>query len=82
MAKVPDYTKRAIDKYHAKFDRLTVSLPKEYKPIIADSIGLSVNQYVNQLIQDDLIKRGLLPAAAENDITKNSDFNDEEMPFN
>ena len=82
MAKVPDYTKRAIDKYHAKFDRLTISLPKEYKPIIADSIGLSVNQYVNQLIQDDLIKRGLLPAANENDTTKNSDFNDDDMPFN
>ena len=81
MSKVPDYTKRAIDKYHAKFDRLTISLPKEYKPIIADNIGLSVNQYVNQLIQDDLIKRGLLPAANENDITNNSDFDGEDMPF-
>jgi len=81
MAKVPDYTARAIDKYHAKFDRIAASLPKGYKQIIAENIGMSVNQYVNELVHADLIKRGLLPAANENDITNNSDFDGEDMPF-
>lgn len=76
MAKVPDYTARAIDKYHAKFDRIAASLPKGYKQIIADNIGVSVNQYVNELVHADLLKRGLLPA---DDTTAADD--DMDMPF-
>lgn len=74
--KTPNYTRKAIDKYNAKFFRATVTFPKEYKDILtAENTELSVSAYVNQLVHADLIKRGLLPA---DDISVAAD---EDMPF-
>lgn len=58
--KTPDYTRKAIDKYNQKFDRVTANIPKGYKKIIADNIGLSFGQYINMLILEDFSRRGLL----------------------
>ena len=85
--KVPDYTARAIDKYHAKFDRCMAALPKGYKQIIADKIGMSANAYLNMLVREDLKKRGLIPGdettentAATDDSALNFDFSSD-APF-
>lgn len=53
----PDYTRKAIDKYNSKFDRFTVNLPKGYKEIIKEKIGLSCSAYINELIEQDFKKR-------------------------
>ena len=59
MGKVPEYTNKAIEKYHAKFDRIAASLPKGAKEIIKNEIGLSANAYINNLVQQDFKKRGI-----------------------
>ena len=59
--KTPDYTRKAIDKYNNKFDRMTVNLQKGYKQLINNNIGLSCNAYINMLVKEDLTRRGLLP---------------------
>ena len=74
MGKVPEYTNKAIEKYHAKFDRIAASLPKGYKQIIADNIGTSVNQYINQLVTDDLKRRGLLPGPGISVVDQDGDI--------
>lgn len=79
MGKVPEYTNKAIEKYHAKFDRIAASLPKGYKQIIADNIGTSVNQYINQLVTDDLKRRGLLPGTDTSAGDPGNDYSD--CPF-
>ena len=47
---VPDYTRRAIDKYHMKFDRIVISLPLGSKDYIK-STGKTFNQFFNELFQ-------------------------------
>jgi hypothetical protein len=49
---IPEYTKKAINKYNSKFDRCAVNLPIGSKQIIADNTGKSVNQFLNDLFQD------------------------------
>lgn len=49
--KVPEYTAKAIEKYHAKFDRIAVSLPKGSKDWIKDNTGKSCNAFFNELFQ-------------------------------
>lgn len=61
MGKVPDYTKKAIEKYHSKFDRFTVSLPAGMREKITALTGLSANAYINSLVAADLAR---LEAAA------------------
>ena len=57
----PEYTRKAIDKYNAKFDRFTLNIPKGYKDIIKNKIGLSCSAYINELIELDFEKRGIRP---------------------
>ena len=59
-AKTPEYTRRAIKKYNSKFDKVYVRLPSGYSDTIRENIGLSGNAYINKLVHDDLISRGLL----------------------
>ena len=57
---VPEANKRAIAKYNAKtYDRLEVKVKKGQKAVIqahAQSKGLSLNGYINKLIDDDMSK--------------------------
>lgn len=54
MAKIPQYTKNAIKRYNAKFDRLAVNLPKGTKERIKALTGKSGNAYITALVLDDL----------------------------
>lgn len=64
--KTPDYTRRAIEKYNEKFYKVLVRVPIEYQDKIK-SIGLSGNAYINDLIKDDLIKRGMIEEDTKTD---------------
>ena len=55
--KTPDYTRKAINKYHNKFERFTVSLPIGSKEWIAENTGLSLNAYFNMLFEQDRSER-------------------------
>ena len=50
----PQYTKDAINRYNAKFDRLAVNLPKGTKERIKTLTGKSGNAYICELVLDDL----------------------------
>lgn len=50
--KIPEYTKRAINNYNSKFDRIAVNLPIGSKQLIADHTGKSINQFFNDLFSD------------------------------
>ena len=54
MTITPEYTKKAINKYNAKFDRVAVNLPKGAKDKIKQLTGLSCNAYINNLVKADL----------------------------
>ena len=60
MNKTKDYVLRATKNYQDKFDRLVVLCPAGTKERIkAAAPGLSMAQYVNKLIDEDLKKRGI-----------------------
>ena len=50
----PEYTKKAIAAYNAKFDRVQVNLPKGTKDLIKEKYNISCNKYINKLIQENL----------------------------
>lgn len=54
MTTTPEYTKKAINKYNAKFDRIAVNLPKGTKERIKELTGKSCNAYVSALVLSDL----------------------------
>lgn len=54
MAKTPEYTKKAIQNYNNKFDRIAVNLPKGTKNKIKVLTGKSCNAYVSELVVKDL----------------------------
>lgn len=54
MAKTPEYTKKAIQNYNNKFDRIAVNLPKGTKDRIKSLTGKSCNAYVSELVVKDL----------------------------
>ena len=55
--KTPEYTRKAINKYHDKFERFTISLPIGSKQWIADNAGQSLNAYFNMLFEQDRRER-------------------------
>ena len=60
MNKTKDYILRAQKNYQDKFDRIVVLTPQGTKDRIkAAAPGLSMAQYINSLIDEDLKKRGL-----------------------
>ena len=61
MGKTPDYTRKAIDKYNLKFDKITIRLPAGMREKITAFTGLSANAYINNLVAADLAR---LEAAA------------------
>lgn len=54
MGNVPQYTKDAINRYNAKFDRIAVNLPKGTKERIRELTGESCNAYIGALVLADL----------------------------
>lgn len=54
MGATPEYTKRAINKYNDKFDRIAVNLPKGTKDRIYRLTGESCNAYISKLVTDAL----------------------------
>ena len=54
MGVTPEYTKKAINKYNSKFDRIAVNLPKGTKERIKALTGKSCNAYVSELVVKDL----------------------------
>lgn len=55
-----NYTRKAIDNYQAKFDRTSIRLPMGTIDKIKDKYpDISINQYINNLINQDLNKSDL-----------------------
>lgn len=54
----PEYNRRAIKKYQAKFDSINLRVPKGMKDKLKTHINgeLSMNQYILNLINSDLEK--------------------------
>ena len=60
MNKTKDYVLRATKNYQDKFDRITILAPAGTKDKIkAAAPGLSMAQYINGLISEDLKKHNL-----------------------
>lgn len=53
----PQYTKDAINRYNAKFDRIAVNLPKGTKERIKKTTGKSCNAYICDLVLEDLERK-------------------------
>ncbi len=52
---VPEYTRKAIERYNQTKDHITLSLPKGTKEQIKNKIGnKSLNSYILELIENDL----------------------------
>ena len=49
--KTPEYTRKAIARYNAKFDRIMVSLPAGSKELIRKQTGKSCNAFFVELFQ-------------------------------
>lgn len=84
-----NYTRKAVDKYQAKFDRTSIRLPMGTIDKIKDKYpDISINQYINNLINQDLNKSDLhnnidslntseyLSNVTESSRTNENDFND------
>lgn len=54
MGVTPEYTKKAINKYNSKFDRIAVNLPIGTKERIKELTGKSCNAYISELVLADL----------------------------
>jgi len=52
--KTKSYVRRAQKNYINKFDRIAVRLPRGSSDLIREKTGLSINNYVRQLIEKDL----------------------------
>lgn len=84
-----NYTRKAVDKYQAKFDRTSIRLPMGTIDKIKDKYpDISINQYINNLINQDLNKSDLhnnfdlldtseyLSNVTESSRTNENDFDD------
>lgn len=56
--KTPEYTRKAIAKYQAKFDRVNINLPRGLKDQIKAATGESINGLVVRLLMEVLEKNG------------------------
>ena len=54
MGVTPEYTKKAINKYNSKFDRIAVNLPIGTKARIKELTGKSCNAYISELVLAEL----------------------------
>lgn len=81
--KTPQYTKDAINKYNAKFDRVAVNLPKGTKERIKEYTGMSCNAYISKLVLKELDKLEKLDKQMDkiiiNDILREAESIDNEL---
>ena len=54
MGVTPEYTKKAINKYNSKFDRIAVNIPIGTKGRIKELTGKSCNAYISELVLAEL----------------------------
>ena len=54
MGVTPEYTKKAINKYNSKFDRIAVNLPIGTKERIKELTGKSCNAYISDSVLAEL----------------------------
>lgn len=54
MGVTPEYTKKAINKYNSKFDRIAVNLPIGTKERIKELTCKSCNAYISDLVLAEL----------------------------
>ena len=54
MGIIIEYTKKAINKYNSKFDRIAVNLPIGTKERIKELTGKSCNAYISELVLGEL----------------------------
>ena len=54
MGVTPEYTKKAINKYNSKFDRIAVNLPIGTRERIKELTGKSCNAYISELVLAEL----------------------------
>lgn len=61
--KTPDYTRRAINNYNSKFDRITVNFPKGTKERIKTTTGETAGGFAIKcvLAELDRIEKGATP---------------------
>lgn len=55
--KTKDYIRRARYNYKAKFDSVSVNLPKGSKDKIKEATGMSINAYINDLVKEDMLAK-------------------------
>ena len=55
-AKTPEYTRRAIANYQAKFDRVNINLEKGLKDRFKELSNESINACVNRLIREEIAR--------------------------
>ena len=54
--KTPDYTRKAINKYNEKFDRITVNFPKGTKEKIKELTGKTAGGFAVECVINELEK--------------------------
>jgi hypothetical protein len=59
--KTPDYTRKAIDKYNSKYDRITVNFPKGTKEAIKDLTGDTAGGFAVKCVINELERLGWIP---------------------
>ena len=57
--KTPEYTRKAVAKYQAKFDRVNINLPKGLKDQAKAATGESLNACVLRLLLEELERHGV-----------------------
>ena len=77
---VPEYTKRAINNYNAKFDRIAVNLPKGSREKILKT-GKSVNQFFNDLFAEWEINQDTSPETEETGFKLPDGIDNIDSPF-
>jgi hypothetical protein len=54
MTKTPEYTRKAIDKYNKKYDRITVNFPKGTKKKIKELTGDTAGGFAVKCVINEL----------------------------
>ena len=74
MGNTPEYTKRAINNYNAKFDRIAVNMPKGTKEKIKELTGKSCNAFISALVLAELERLEAPKAPVNNDSSTGCPF--------
>lgn len=70
MAKTPEYTRKAVNKYREKFDFIQVKLPKGTKEEIERLTGKKATTYISEIVLNRLESTEPVNSTAQNDEPK------------